>query len=154
MYCKFQAVGKGVGHLELIQVPLLDRELKEGMPAEQQAAAADGPGKGSVNRNGSAAQLPVEVTNETLAAARGELYRTQSCIFITTRILVVDLLTNRLQAHQVLRICAKHLPATLIKSRLCDICSCLSLRRSTWLAGTIPCMVKRLRLLEEVNMRA
>lgn len=45
--------------------------------------------------------MPVEVTNEMPAAARVELYRTQSCLFITTRILVVDLLTNRLQAHQV-----------------------------------------------------
>ena len=110
------------------------------MPA---GAAADRPGKASVNNNGSAAQLPVEVTNETLAAARGELYRTQSCIFITTRILVVDLLTNRLQAHQVLRIYWAQ-----INFPFCCILSCLSSSGSSVCMGSIPCMLQRSGRLE------
>jgi hypothetical protein len=45
--------------------------------------------------------MPVDVTNETPAAARMQLYQTQSCLFITTRILVVDFLVHRLQPSQV-----------------------------------------------------
>ena len=45
--------------------------------------------------------MPLEVTNETPAAARVQLYQTQSCVFITTRILVVDFLVHRLQPSQV-----------------------------------------------------
>jgi hypothetical protein len=67
----------------------------------QQPAAGLGAEEAPGRNDGSAGQMPVEVTNEMPAAARVELYRTQSCLFITTRILVVDLLTNRLQAHQV-----------------------------------------------------
>ena len=37
-----------------------------------------------------------EVTNETPTAARGELYSSQACLFVTTRILVVDFLNRRL----------------------------------------------------------
>lgn len=46
--------------------------------------------------------MPLDVTNETPAAARVQLYQTQSCVFITTRILVVDFLVHRLQPSQVL----------------------------------------------------
>lgn len=45
--------------------------------------------------------MPLDVTNETPAAARVQLYQTQSCVFITTRILVVDFLVHRLQPSQV-----------------------------------------------------
>ena len=45
--------------------------------------------------------VPLEVTNETPSAARMQLYQTQSCLFITTRILVVDFLVHRLQPSQV-----------------------------------------------------
>lgn len=45
--------------------------------------------------------MPLEVTNETPSAARMQLYQTQSCLFITTRILVVDFLVHRLQPSQV-----------------------------------------------------
>ena len=45
--------------------------------------------------------MPVDVTNETPSAARMQLYQTQSCLFITTRILVVDFLVHRLQPSQV-----------------------------------------------------
>ena len=36
------------------------------------------------------AELPHEVTNETLSQNRIELYATKACLFITTRILVRD----------------------------------------------------------------
>ena len=45
--------------------------------------------------------MPLDVTNETPSAARMQLYQTQSCLFITTRILVVDFLVHRLQPSQV-----------------------------------------------------
>lgn len=106
-----------------------------------------------MNTTGSAAQLPVEVTNETLAAARGELYRTQSCIFITTRILVVDLLTNRLQARQVLRICAKHLPTTPIKLHCCHVLfPCSGFGWKYLCMGTTMSVLKHSGRIEEVSL--
>ncbi len=42
-----------------------------------------------------------EVNNETPAAARAELYRSRAALFMTTRILVVDLLNKRLLPSQV-----------------------------------------------------
>ena len=49
--------------------------------------------------------MPLDVTNETPSAARMQLYQTQSCLFITTRILVVDFLVQRLQPSQVGVLC-------------------------------------------------
>ena len=63
----------------------------EGGAAKQSAAVTGG---------GIEPELPMDVANDTPALARVELYRTKSCIFITTRILVVDLLNHRLQASQ------------------------------------------------------
>lgn len=48
-----------------------------------------------------ASELPVEITNETPAAGRTELYQTRGCLFVTTRILVVDFLNSRLRSSQV-----------------------------------------------------
>lgn len=45
--------------------------------------------------------LPMEITNETPSAARTELYQTRGCLFVTTRILVVDFLNARLRSSQV-----------------------------------------------------
>ena len=65
--------------------------------------------------------MPLDVTNETPAAARVQLYQTQSCVFITTRILVVDFLVHRLQPSQVWP------PKFLL---------CPSAEGSDWLAGS------------------
>lgn len=70
----------------------------------QPAAAAGAAGQGVGVGNGGAAPgdgLPVEVTNETPSAQRIELYRSRACLFITTRILVVDLLSARVHGNQV-----------------------------------------------------
>lgn len=44
---------------------------------------------------------PAEVTAEVPATERGSLYRSAACLFVTTRILVVDLLSGRLQPTEV-----------------------------------------------------
>lgn len=59
--------------------------------------------------------MPVDVTNETPAAVRMQLYQTQSCLFITTRILVVDFLVHRLQPSQV-KCSPQWLPASVRES--------------------------------------
>lgn len=46
-------------------------------------------------------EVPAEVTNEVPAAERQALYSTASCLFVTTRILVVDQLSGRITADQV-----------------------------------------------------
>jgi hypothetical protein len=73
---------------------LFSRESRKGAAekADEQQAL--------ILRGAAGAEAAVEITNETPAAARVDLYRTQPCVFITTRILVVDLLNNRLQPHQ------------------------------------------------------
>lgn len=46
-------------------------------------------------------EVPAEVTNEVPAAERQAIYSTASCLFVTTRILVVDQLSGRITADQV-----------------------------------------------------
>ena len=46
-------------------------------------------------------ELPVDITNSTPSLQRIRLYRTKSCLFITTRILVVDMLNSRVRGNQV-----------------------------------------------------
>jgi hypothetical protein len=65
--------------------------------APEAAAAAAGGGAGAEEDDG----VPVEVTNETPSAQRIELYRSRVCLFVTTRILVVDLLSGRVHGNQV-----------------------------------------------------
>jgi len=69
-----------------------------GLPPEAAEAAAGG-GAGADEEDG----VPVEVTNETPSAQRIELYRSRVCLFVTTRILVVDLLSGRVHGNQVRR---------------------------------------------------
>jgi DNA excision repair protein ERCC-4 len=45
--------------------------------------------------------VPAEVTAEVSAAERQALYASASCLFVTTRILVVDQLSGRIAAGQV-----------------------------------------------------
>lgn len=45
--------------------------------------------------------LPEEITNEVPAAERAALYHSASCLFVTTRILVVDLLSGRVAAKDI-----------------------------------------------------
>ena len=47
------------------------------------------------------AELPVDITNEMPSSLRTELYQTKACLFVTTRILVVDLLNSVVQPKQV-----------------------------------------------------
>jgi len=67
--------------------------------APEAAAAAAGGEAGPEEDDG----VPVEVTNETPSAQRIELYRSRVCLFVTTRILVVDLLSGRVHGNQVRR---------------------------------------------------
>ena len=46
-------------------------------------------------------EMPVDVTNEITAAGRVELYRGKACLFVTTRILVVDMLNSRVLPNQI-----------------------------------------------------
>jgi DNA excision repair protein ERCC-4 len=46
-------------------------------------------------------EAPVDINNELSATDRIELYRTRACCFVTTRILVVDLLAARVLPEQV-----------------------------------------------------
>ena len=57
------------------------------------------PASGTVRRR--TPEAPYEITNETPSAARIELYQTKGCLFVTTRILVVDFLNARLRSSQV-----------------------------------------------------
>jgi hypothetical protein len=59
--------------------------------AAMPAAVADGADVG----------FPGEVTNEVAAAERQQRYHTASCLFVTTRILVVDLLSGRLDGRSI-----------------------------------------------------
>lgn len=45
--------------------------------------------------------MPYDVTNEVSAAGRIELYRSKPCLFVTTRILVVDMLNARIQGQHI-----------------------------------------------------
>lgn len=45
--------------------------------------------------------MPVDVTNEVSAAGRIDLYRSKPCLFVTTRILVVDMLNARIQGQHI-----------------------------------------------------
>ena len=45
--------------------------------------------------------MPFDVTNEVSAAGRIDLYRTKPCLFVTTRILVVDMLNARIQGQHI-----------------------------------------------------
>lgn len=45
--------------------------------------------------------MPAEVTADVPAAERQALYAGHSCLFVTTRILVVDLLSGRVAAGQI-----------------------------------------------------
>ncbi|KAL3151984.1 hypothetical protein ABBQ32_001106 [Trebouxia sp. C0010 RCD-2024] len=45
--------------------------------------------------------LPFDVTNEVSAAGRIDLYKSKPCLFVTTRILVVDMLNARIQGQHI-----------------------------------------------------
>lgn len=45
--------------------------------------------------------LPFDVTNEVSAAGRIDLYKNKPCLFVTTRILVVDMLNARIQGQHI-----------------------------------------------------
>ena len=45
--------------------------------------------------------MPFDVTNEVSAAVRIDLYRSKPCLFVTTRILVVDMLNARIQGQHI-----------------------------------------------------
>ena len=76
------------------QDPRCDAEAAQG-PDPEPAGQADDAARGTN-------ELPVEVTNETPSAQRIELYRSRACLFVTTRILVVDLLSARVHGNQAL----------------------------------------------------
>ncbi|GAB4818898.1 hypothetical protein N2152v2_005944 [Parachlorella kessleri] len=63
--------------------------------------AAGGLDSEGAHTAGGAARLPAEVTNEVPAAERSTLYHAHACLFVTTRILVVDLLSSRLAARDI-----------------------------------------------------
>lgn len=45
--------------------------------------------------------MPFDVTNEVSAAGRIDMYRSKPCLFVTTRILVVDMLNARIQGQHI-----------------------------------------------------
>ena len=45
--------------------------------------------------------MPYDVTNEVSAASRIDMYRSKPCLFVTTRILVVDMLNARIQGQHI-----------------------------------------------------
>lgn len=45
--------------------------------------------------------MPFDVTNEVSSAGRLDLYRSKPCLFVTTRILVVDMLNARIQGQHI-----------------------------------------------------
>jgi DNA excision repair protein ERCC-4 len=45
--------------------------------------------------------VPAEVTADVAAAERAALYASRPCLFVTTRILVVDQLSGRIAAEQI-----------------------------------------------------
>ena len=97
----------GVAPADVQDPPLLHAH---GLPpgevqgASRHAEAAEGPDAEPAEQGSDAArdasELPVEVTNETPSAQRIELYRSRACLFVTTRILVVDLLSARVHGNQ------------------------------------------------------
>lgn len=54
-----------------------------------------------LQRHDSGLEPPVDITNEVPALDRINYYRTKPCCFVTTRILVVDFLSARIQTEQV-----------------------------------------------------
>lgn len=50
---------------------------------------------------GNTCNLPLEVTNEVASSERERLYRSRASVFVTTRILVVDLLSGRISPKEV-----------------------------------------------------
>ena len=46
-------------------------------------------------------ELPADITNEVPALTRIELYGSRPCLFVTTRILVVDMLSRRVQGRHI-----------------------------------------------------
>lgn len=47
------------------------------------------------------AEAPADITNEVPASDRLDLYHTRGCLFVTTRILVVDLLASRIRPKDI-----------------------------------------------------
>ena len=69
-------------------------------PRDAEAAQGPNPEPAGHGAARDANELPVEVTNETPSGQRIELYRSRACLFVTTRILVVDLLSARVHGNQ------------------------------------------------------
>ena len=67
-------------------------------PSSAAAPAADG---SADQATGLEPEMPVDVTNEISATGRIELYRGKACLFVTTRILVVDMLNSRVLPNQI-----------------------------------------------------
>ena len=68
------------------------------VPADNVSAAATPAGE---NESGLELLMPYDVTNEVSAASRIDMYRSKPCLFVTTRILVVDMLNARIQGQHI-----------------------------------------------------
>ncbi len=85
----------------------LSSEVEPVAPTEGAAAVNPAAGAASASDVHVAAdsshdmEMPVDVTNEISAAGRIELYRGKACLFVTTRILVVDMLNSRVLPNQI-----------------------------------------------------
>ena len=86
------------------------RKVAVAPDAMPQPAAAEAPAEASPavaltelmhEAGGLEPEMPVDVTNEITAAGRIELYRGRACLFVTTRILVVDMLNSRVMPKQI-----------------------------------------------------
>ena len=93
------------------QRSMLYRELSrmsQVLPSEQPTASsgqtapdADGQSTATTAETEPELLMPFDVTNEVSAAGRIHLYRSKPCLFVTTRILVVDMLNARIQGQHI-----------------------------------------------------
>ena len=93
------------------QRSMLYRELhrmRQALPGEQPTVSncqtapdADGQPTATTSETEPELLMPFDVTNEVSAAGRIDLYRSKPCLFVTTRILVVDMLNARIQGQHI-----------------------------------------------------
>lgn len=76
--------------LLLLAAPALPRSLPRVLPLPLRPPASAAP-----------VEMPAEVTADVAATERASLYASRACLFVTTRILVVDLLSGRVSADQI-----------------------------------------------------
>ena len=70
--------------------------------------SADGPAPAILTGPLTDDELPADITNEVPALTRIELYGSRPCLFVTTRILVVDMLRHHCHERAQVGLCCAH----------------------------------------------